>query len=209
MTDAIVFSVTDWIVAVASSIGAIATCVIALVTYKTLPSIRQRLTQSNFITNELGELFKAVATGPNTPTRFENDQHTDPALLVRMEVGRHDPVFDRVVFEFIGTLPSYTIEPLNAEMLIDKDVQGVWGLSVQMHPCRIRYVDGPNAGDLSVKYAEKRPNFPSVIDHRLINESDATCEWVIGTRTPTSYLPFSLSDPPRIVIDFFRSQPLA
>lgn len=205
MSDAASSSVTDWGIFGATVVGAIAALIAAGIAAWAFPSIKRKLTQTSFVVGELTELIGMGALDSKTSKKVEKGPQADPVLLLRMEVGRHDPVFDRAVFEFTRAIPSYTIAPLEAEELAERDVQGLWGLSLKMTPCRVRYVDGPDAGEISVESTRERPNFPSLTEHRLISENDAVCDWVIGAPNPTHYLSFELSDPPRIVIDIFRS----
>jgi len=188
---------------IAAVLGAIATGIIAFVTLRSLPAIRRELTKSHFVLGELEELIRLGAKGPEDETQGESDV-TDPVILTDVRTGRHDPVFDRIVFEFVFSLPSYRIVPLDERGLGERDVQGIWGLSVNMSPCRVRYCDGPDQGSLAPRDTAAYPRLPSITHHRLVKEEETLCEWVIGLHYRSRYLVFELGDPPRLIVDFFR-----
>ena len=196
---------TLWVAlgSIAAAFGAIATGGIAFVTFRALPAIRRELTKSQFVLGELDELIRLGAKGPEDETQKEHDV-SEPVLLTDVRTGRHDPVFDRIVFEFVLSLPSYRIAPLKSCGLGERDVQGTWGLSVRMSPCRVRYRSGPNQDCLAPRDTAAYPNLPSITHHRLVKEEETLCEWVIGSHYKTRYLAFELYDPPRLVVDFFR-----
>ena len=196
---------TLWIAvgSVAAVFAAIATGVIASVTFRALPAIKRELTKSQFILDEMDELIRLGANGPEDETQGEHDV-SEPVLLTDVRTGRHDPVFDRIVFEFVLSIPSYRIAPLNSISLGERDVQGTWGLSVRMSPCRVRYRSGPNQDCLAPRDTAAYPDLPSITHHRLVEEEETWCEWVIGSRHKSRYLAFELGNPPRLVVDFFR-----
>ena len=193
--------------AVAALAGAIAAIWGVRIAARELPLIRRRLTESEFVVGELDVLIRMGAREPDAEVK-EARELSDPVLLRQVRVGRHDPVFDRVVFVFIHGVPGYEIVPLTGDGLRAQDVQGSWGLSIAMNPCRIRYVDGPSKSLLSMEDTRGYPDFPAVTDYRLVREEETECEWVIGSPYETRYLAFELGDPPRLVVDFFR-QPSA
>lgn len=196
---------TLWVAmgSIAAVLGAIATGGIAFVTFRVLPAIRRELTESQFVLSEVDELIRLGAYGPDDETQREHDV-VEPVLLTDVRTGRHDPVFDRIVFEFVRSLPSYRITPLKSCDLGERDVQGTWGLSVEMSPCRVRYRSGPSKDCLAPRNTASYPNLPSITHHRLAKEEETLCEWVVGSHHKTRYLAFELSDPPRLVVDFFR-----
>ncbi len=189
--------------AVAALVGAIAAVCGVRIAARELPPIRRRLTASEFVVGELDGLIRMSASEPDAAVKKPREL-PDPILLREVRVGRHDPVFDRIVFVFVQGVPGYEIVPLTTDELKEKDLQGAWGLSVAMNPCRVRYVDGPNESLLSIEDTRGYPNFPAVTDHRLVREGETECEWAIGSPYKTRYFAFELDDPPRLVVDFFR-----
>ena len=147
-----------------------------------------------------------VRAGARTPDESVTvaGERADAVLLRDVRVGRHDPVFDRITFEFVGGLPGYEIVPLGADELAARDVQGTWGVSVRLEPCRLRFREGPDAGELALAATGGRPLFPALTDYRLMAEGDADCEWAVGAPSRTAYLVLELSDPPRLAVDCFR-----
>ena len=189
--------------AVAALVGAVAAVCGVRIAAKELPPIRRRLTKSEFVVGELDGLIRMSAREPDVGVK-EPRELSDPVLLRQVRVGRHDPVFDRIVFVFVQGVPGYEIAPLTAGDLKARDLQGAWGLSVALEPCRMRYVDSPSDSLLSMQDTRGYPDFPALTDHRLVREGDTECEWAVGSPYRARYLVFELDDPPRLVVDFFR-----
>ena len=201
---------TEWTAAIAAVVAAsaavvtaaVAVCGIVLV-WRELPSLRRQLAGKEYIAEELEALIREGAQSPDEGLRVA-PVSAAPVLLAHVRTGRHDPVFDRIVFEFIGEVPGYEIWPLGADALSERGVQGVWGLHVRLEPCRLRLLDGPDAGELSLGGTRGSPRYPAMTDYRLVDDDEVACEWMIGTPARTHYLVLPLADPPRLVVDFFR-----
>lgn len=121
--------------------------------------------------------------------------------LQSVRAARHEG-FDRVVFEFAGSLPGYRVE------YIDKpvrrcgtgdavEVAGQGWLKVRMTPAQAHDEKGrPTAGK-----TEPRPGLP------ILQQLEATCDfegelsWVLGVAKPNRYRVLELKDPPRLVVD--------
>lgn len=170
-----------------------------------MPIIRRQLTSSQFIADELSELLTNMAREPNESAELPGSDGV--SLLRQVRAGRHDEVFDRIVFEFVGDAPSCSISPLSRTQLIAHEAQGDWGLGVTLNPCRVRYGDGPQQSQLSVDPTHQRPDYPALSEFKLASESATACTWVIGCPKAARYLPFNLPDPARIVIDIYRARP--
>ena len=190
---------------IAAVVVAAMTVIVGAATLWVIPSFKRRLNASEFLVGELSELVNISAYDPETTVAMEH-QLPVPALLRDIRAGRHDPVFDRVVFEFVRGVPGYTITPLKGEDLKKEEVQGIWGLSIKMRSCNVRRSDGPDADHLAVEHPKRYIGLPAVSDYRLVNEDNGTCEWVIGAPQQTRYRAFELDEPPRLVLDFFRQR---
>ena len=191
----------------AAILTALATTGLWRVAKQNLPPIREELRKTKFVAGELDELIQMAAKEPQD-SHTEGRDLAEPVLLRTVRHGRHDPVFDRITFEFIGAMPTCEITPLTSEELRARDVQGVWGLRVVIRPCRIRYDDGPSQGHLAMKDTRSYPDLPTIVDYRLVREDGTTYEWAIGCRYPTRYLPIALEEkdaPPRFAVDFYRT----
>ena len=200
---------TIWMLAVAGvgAVGAViaagATVILARLAWREIPSIKQELTANKFVVEELGELIQKGAKGPHEQFVRKHDA-LEPVRLSDIRYARHEPVYDRIVFDFVGELPSITIVPLTGDQLAELDVQGVWGISVLMSPCRAQYKDGPSQGFLAPRCIAGSPGYPTIRNYRLVTKEEAVCEWAIGCGYETRYVPTELDSPPRLAIDFYR-----
>lgn len=195
--------VLDAVVAGASILAAAGTLALAWVGVRNLPPIRRRLTETEFIVGEMHELLQMQARRPDQSMSKDHNL-SESTLLVDTRVGRHEPAFDRIVFEFLGELPGYAIAPLDAAELADRELRGDWGLSVRMRDCRVHRRVGPNRGEPVTPNTNGRPGFPALTEHMLFSADDRTVEWSLSCPSESYYLPFELDDPPRLVIDLLR-----
>ena len=193
----------DYVVAVFVALGALATTGLLVTALLVTPHLRRRLTTTTYVVDELDEMLQKSASDPQQSTHHTRIISA-PALLWDVRTGKHEDVFDRVVFEFAHDLPSYKIVPLSSEGLSSRQVRGQWGLSVVMNPCLARYSYGSNNGQLAPRYTKGFLDSPTIVAHGLTRERDAECEWTIGARSPTRYRSFELDNPLRLVIDFHR-----
>lgn len=200
MTDT---TVVDLVVAVSSGIAASCAIVLAWVGYRNLPPIRRRLTDSQYIVGELHELLLQLAKSPQESVSAQRGI-AEPVLLADVRHARHDPVFDRIVFDFVRLIPGYTITPMTKAELIEREMQGSWGLRVILEDCRINYQVGPSSGTTAPSRNSGRPRYPALTEHKLVSKTSKQVEWVISAPKEALYLAFELSGPPRLVIDFIR-----
>ena len=193
----------DATIAVASILAAAGTWALFWLGKQNLPAIRQRLTASEYVVDEMHELLLELARSPDEQFGEERSL-ADPVLLSEVRVARHDPVFDRIVFDFLSEVPGFLIAPLTRAELAERELRGKWGLSVKLQGCRIEHVTGNSRGTTAPTNTKVRPLFPALSEHMLIAASAATVEWALASPDRASYLPFELSDPPRLVIDILR-----
>ena len=196
-------TVIDVVIAVSSGLAALGTVVLAWLGFRNLPPIRRRLTDSQYIVGELHELLLQLAKSPQESV-VEQRSVADPVLLADVRHARHDPVFDRIVFDFVHLVPGYTITPLTEADLIEYEMQGPWGLEVIFADCRIKYQVGANAAAVSPSKVVGRPRYPTLTEHKLISGDSGQVEWAISAPGEALYLAFELGEPPRLVIDLIR-----
>ena len=201
----------DYVQGVAAVMAAVAALFVAWVAWREVPALRKSLSRTEqdlhlaeFVANELDDLIQKAAKSPSEGTSSPHN-NADHVLLKEVRTGRHDPIYDRIVFEFIGGVPDYEIQPLMPEQLVEFEVQGQWGLLVQMTQCGTKFRAGPSQGQPAISETGASPDFPTIRHHRLVRDHEGVCEWVIGVRQPTRYWTSELEAAPRLVIDLFRS----
>ena len=196
-------TVIDVIIGVSSGLAALGTCVLAWLGFRNLPPIRRRLTDSQYSVGVLHELLLQLAKSPQESI-VEPRSVADPVSLADVRYARHEPVFDRIVFDFVHLVPGYTITPLTEADLIEREMQGPWGLGVSFADCRIKYQVGANCGAAAPSEVVGRPRYPALTEHKLVSGDSDRVEWAISAPSEAHYLVFKLSDPPRLVIDLIR-----
>ena len=191
--------------AIAALVAAGATGYLALITKRDIRPTLSRLATAEFVVDELDELIQQGACGPDEK-RSEENPLADPTLLREVEVGEHSPVFDRLVFRFVGGIPGYEIVPMNKDELSASEVMGVWGLRVLLSPCRLAYREQTNQGETAMKRTSGYPNSPTIVDYRLLDSDGTVCEWVIGSKVETRFLVKWIDDDngERLFIDLYR-----
>ncbi len=193
----------DVVIAASSGLAALGTIILAWLGFRNLPPIRRRLTDSQYIVGELHELLLQLAKSPRESVT-EQRTVAEPVLLADVRHARHDPVFDRIVFDFVHLVPGYTITPLTEADLREREMQGSWGLGVVLQDCRSRYQRGVNKGTAAPLEIMGRPRYPALTEYRLVSENCDQVEWAISASGEALYLAFRLDGPPRLVIDLIR-----
>jgi hypothetical protein len=124
-----------------------------------------------------------------------------PARLIDVRSARHAG-FDRVVFEFDGSVPGYHLE------YVDKPVRrcgsgdptavaGDAWLEVRLTPADAHDTEGKAL----IAVRERS------LDHAVLKELEQTCDfeahvtWVLGLGSPNHFRVLELSAPPRLVVD--------
>jgi Regulator of chromosome condensation (RCC1) repeat len=130
---------------------------------------------------------------------------TVPALLHDVRIGAH-ATFDRVVFEFENNIPGYRIGyddlpllgdfsgepiPIQGDALIGVTFAPSASYDQTVDPLRVTYT-GPSR--LTV-------GLPSVMEVVKSGDFEATLSWGIGVRGHPLFHVFTLTSPPRVVID--------
>lgn len=193
----------DIVMAVAASVTAAATLCLVWLGHNTLPSIRKRLERTTFAGEETLDLLRRHAHSPWV-THGHQSTTTGRSLLKVVRSGRHDPLFDRFVAEFLDHVPSYAITPLGHAELLHRKMSGRWGLSIVLSDCTLEIRSGALKGVRAAGEIVERPSYPALLEHKLLKTSEDTVEWALSSATPVDYMPIELSDPPRLVIDLLR-----
>jgi hypothetical protein len=127
-----------------------------------------------------------------------------PGILRAVRTAEH-PGFDRVVFQFDGSMPGYHIEYIDRPIREcgsgrTLPVAGQGWLRVRLDPARAHeLVDGFAQATVA---SRNRP-----VDHNVVLQLALTCdfearvEWVIGVTSPNRYRVLELTEPVRLVVD--------
>lgn len=126
--------------------------------------------------------------------------------LAAVRAARHAN-FDRIVFEFGGGgVPGYQIGYVDGPVRVCGsgglvDLPGESLLAVQLQPTEPRTMEGL----LAVRNAGRITNLPVIEEHALVCGEDGSVSWVLGLNTTSRYRAFTLSGPPRLVLDLRHS----
>jgi hypothetical protein len=153
-----------------------------------------------FAAPEPGESPSAEFKGPAGITEKKRAD-AEPALLKAVRTGKHES-FDRVVFEFDGSVPGYHIE------YVDKPVRdcgqgavvpisGDGFLLIRMQPSNAH----TEAGVPSVTDRQQNPKLPILKELKLICDFEADVQWILGVSSPNRYRVLELTNPARLVVD--------
>jgi hypothetical protein len=125
------------------------------------------------------------------------------AQLTDVRVGEHEG-FDRVVFEFRGTLPGYRVAYVQPPILQDASglpvtIRGSAFVQARFSPATgfdfersVPTYTGPN---------EFRPDMPMLLEAERTGDFEAVLTWTLGLQRAVDFRVLELSDPPRVVID--------
>jgi hypothetical protein len=133
------------------------------------------------------------------------DTPPPPAVLKDARVGRHEG-FDRIVFEFAERTPGYRVEYVDTP--IRKcgsgkvtDVAGEGWLEVRFELANAH----TEAGKPTVAELERELSLGALRELELTCDFEGIVTWVVGMREPLPYRVFTLTEPPRIVLDVRHS----
>ena len=131
------------------------------------------------------------------------ERGTDPAPLLTGVRAAHNPGFDRVVFDFYGGLPSSTSARYVDGPSIPQDASGlpvyVAGraiLQVTLQDARGHKLDGTDTSPNRTAFA-----LPNVLTVVQSGDFESVVTYGIGVASRQSYRVFTLSNPPRVVVD--------
>jgi hypothetical protein len=125
--------------------------------------------------------------------------------LVAVRMAGHDG-FDRFVLELDGTgTPQYWVSYVERPVYDipgnEVDVDGEFVLQVVAFPARRVDIEDPDFtptydGPLTVT-----SDTSNIVEAVFVGDFEATMEWVLGLRHETGFEVFTLTDPPRLVVD--------
>lgn len=125
-----------------------------------------------------------------------------PVVLRNVRAGRNEG-FDRVVFEFEGTLvPGYHVEYIDSPVRHCgsgevTQVAGQGWLLVRLQPAQAHTEEGRP----TMAAREQHPKLPVVLELEQLCDFEGQVEWVLGNRRPERFRVMELSSPPRLVVD--------
>ena len=125
----------------------------------------------------------------------------DIARLVDVRTGRHEG-FDRVVFEFTGTLPGYRVEYTTAPAEgcgsgLATEIAGAALLQVRMAPAAAHDDDGAS----TFGPQELTPGLPAILEIESTCDFEAILTWVVGLSEAADFSVTDLVEPLRVVVD--------
>ena len=126
---------------------------------------------------------------------------SDIARLVDVRTGRHEG-FDRVVFEFTGTLPGYRVEYTTAPATgcgsgLAAEIAGAALLQVRMAPAAAHNDDGAS----TFGPQELTPGLPAILEIESTCDFEAILTWVVGLSEAADFSVTDLVEPLRVVVD--------
>jgi len=116
--------------------------------------------------------------------------------VVAVRVGAHEG-FDRIVFEFDGTVPGYSITRQGTTFTLSPDgssvtVAGTRALLVKIQPQDWLSYNGPQ---------RFRAGLPFLREARIVENFEGIMQWGLGVAGTPCIRVTTLSAPPRLVID--------
>jgi hypothetical protein len=109
--------------------------------------------------------------------------------------------FDRFVLQFDTKVPSYTVKRQAKPVFKSGGsgqpitLSGAAGVLVQIHSATA-------SGSYTGATDSAHPDYQALVEARLIEDFEGYLSWGVGLAKPTCMRAFTLSDPPRLVIDF-------
>lgn len=109
--------------------------------------------------------------------------------------------FDRFVLQFDARVPSYTVKRQakpafkNGASGQSVTVSGAAGVLVQIHPAT---ASGSYIGATDILHS----NYSVLVEAKVVEDFEGYLSWGLGLAKPVCLRAFTLSDPPRLVIDF-------
>jgi hypothetical protein len=124
-----------------------------------------------------------------------------PSTLHAIRAAAHAG-FDRVVFEFRGTVPGYHLEYVDRPVRDcgsgePRPIAGDAWLEVRLSPAHAHEEDGRP----TVAERELRPRLPNVLEIERTCDFEAVVTWVFGVASPQRFRVLELTEPPRLVVD--------
>jgi hypothetical protein len=146
-----------------------------------------------------------TAAFDGTLGRTNHDAGDAPvATLTEVRTAARAGGFDRLVFEFDGRVPGYTIEysarPAECGSGRPAEVSGNAFLVIDLRPAQAHEARGEQQIS-SIAERDLRLGYDAVRHLLLICDFEATVAWAAGIDKRRPYRAFVLDNPPRLVVD--------
>lgn len=169
-----------------------------------------RVTGSTAVTDSGGAAADSAAAASDSvdaiPDGWEGAEVVVPAdghgVLTAVRTGRHDEGHDRMVFEFEGELPGYTVRYPSGPLRQCGSGQPI--LVDEPHALQIVLRSAAahdDAGQATVQDRRRAPALPVLRTARLTCDYEGEVEWVLGVDRRAGFRVFALDDPARLVVD--------
>ena len=171
-------------------------------TTKTTTAATTTTTTTTSTTTTGIDTLEGASTNPVTAAATNKET----ALLTAVRAARHEG-YDRLVFEFANAVPGYDVRYVKRPVLEDASgrVVDTKGAAV----ARIRMENALDA-DLTKSDAPRTyngpnrftPETPEIVELARAGGFEGVLTWVAGLQDQVGFRVTTLSDPPRLVIDF-------
>jgi hypothetical protein len=133
---------------------------------------------------------------------LEGDGTTDRAQLTDVRIGQHDG-YDRIVFEFDGGIPPYTISEATPPFTEDPsglplEVEGAYAWQIVLNGGTKMTPEGASSYAGSTDFT---PDFDKLVELVEGGDFEAVSTWYVGMSGSSCIRVLALDDPARLVID--------
>lgn len=130
-----------------------------------------------------------------------------PVMVESVRAAGHEG-YDRVVFEFSGSIPGYKIEYVDGPVRDcgsgqPQEVPGDALLMVRLAPAAMH----DEQGTPTVRDRARSPNLNVVKHMQAVCDFEGHVEWVLGLHGPNPYRITEIGQPPRLVVDVGHEAP--
>lgn len=144
--------------------------------------------------------------GASDQPAVEQATNADTALLVAVRAARHEG-YDRVVFEFANALPGYDVRYATGPVRADGSgarvaVGGNAAVVVRMENALDADLSEPDAPMTYTGPQRITPGTPEVAELVRVGGFEGVLTWAVGLVDRVDFRVSTLSDPPRVVVDF-------
>jgi hypothetical protein len=124
--------------------------------------------------------------------------------FVQVKVGKHTG-YDRVVFEFKGDLPNYTVNYVKPPIWLGESGEKVKISGKAFVEVSFYAVGTPESGDFPdelLEFPKEKLNLPIVNEIKMSNWWEGVLSLAVGLKAKKLYRVRELSNPARLVVDF-------
>ncbi len=132
--------------------------------------------------------------------------NTETALLTDVRAARHEG-YDRVVFAFKNALPGYDVRYIDRPVTADGSgdevtVDGAHVVQVRMESALDADLEQEGAPPTYTGPTRFSPGTPEVVELVRTGGFEGVLTWVVGLNDRVDFRVLTLTDPPRLVVDF-------